>query len=93
MTKLMLMCEGAYIATPPDEPVPTLEVTQDHREVIVVSGEVRCVNSREKLVAPCIVPHNVRYALSSLPLLPLSSPSSSPLSLPLAPPPSVLYMW
>ena len=61
MTKLMLMCEGAYIATPPDEPVPTFEVMPDHREVIVVSGEVRCVSSRKRLVAPCIVPHTIRY--------------------------------
>ena len=61
MTKLMLMCEGAYIATPPDEPAPTFEVTQDHREVILVSGEVRDVGSRERLVAPCVVPNNFRY--------------------------------
>ena len=60
MTKLMLMCEGAYIATPPDEPAPTFEVTPDIREVVVVSGEVRCVGSRERLLAPCLVPHNVR---------------------------------
>lgn len=61
MTKLMLMCEGAYIATPPDEPAPTFEVMPDHREVIVVSGEVCGVSPRERLVAPCIVPHNIRY--------------------------------
>ena len=60
MTKLMLMCEGAYIATPPREPAPTFEVTQDHREVIVVSGEVRGLSSREWLLAPCVVPHSVR---------------------------------
>ena len=61
MTQLMLMCEGAYIVTPPDEPAPTFEVTQDHREVILISGEVRDVGSRERLVAPCVVPHNLRY--------------------------------
>ena len=82
MTKLMLMCEGAYIATPPDEPVPTFEVTQDHREVIVVRGEVRCVNSKERLVAPCVVPHSVRYVQYVSPTLPLPLLSFSPLSLP-----------
>ena len=61
MTKLMLTCEGAYIAPPPEEPAPTFEVTQDHREVVLVSGEVRCLSSRERLVAPCIIPHSVRY--------------------------------
>ena len=61
MTKLMLMCEGAYIATPPHEPIPTFEVTKEHREVIVVSGEVRCVATKERLVAPCVVPHSARY--------------------------------
>ena len=54
------MCEGAYIATPPTEPVPTFEITEEYKEVIVVSGEVRCQDTREKLTAPCVVPRNVK---------------------------------
>ena len=61
MTKLLLMCEGAYIASAPDEPVPSFEITDEHRVVVLLSGVVRCLNTREKLVAPCIIPHNVRY--------------------------------
>lgn len=61
MTKLLLMCEGAYIASAPEEPVPSFEITDEHREVLLVSGVVRCLNTREKLVAPCVIPHNVRY--------------------------------
>jgi sodium/hydrogen exchanger 10/11 len=66
MTKLMLMCEGAYIATPPDEPAPTFEVTQEHHEVILISGEVRDVGSRERLVAPCVVPNNFRHLMMNV---------------------------
>ena len=54
------MCEGAYLATAPEGPVPTFEITEEHKEVVVVTGEVRCLNSREKLIAPCVVPRNVR---------------------------------
>ena len=60
ISKLLLMCEGAYIATPPTEPVPTFEITEEYKEVIVVSGEVRCLDTREKLTAPCVVPRNVK---------------------------------
>ena len=48
--------------SPPEQPVPTFEVSEEHKEVVVISGEVRCLNSREKLTAPCIVPRNVRGA-------------------------------
>ena len=54
------MCEGAYIAMPPTEPVPTFEILEEHKEVVVVSGEVRCLDTREKLTAPCVVPRNVK---------------------------------
>ena len=54
------MCEGAYISTPPLEPVPTFEILEEHKEVIVVSGEVRCLDTRERLMAPCVVPRNVK---------------------------------
>jgi len=50
--------------SPPEQPVPTFEVSEEHKEVVVISGEVRCLNSREKLTAPCIVPRNVRYTAS-----------------------------
>lgn len=64
MSKLLLLCEGAYVVSPPEQPVPTFEVSEEHKEVVVISGEVRCLNSREKLTAPCIVPRNVRCAAS-----------------------------
>ena len=51
--------------SPPEQPVPTFEVSEEHKEVVVISGEVRCLNSREKLTAPCIVPRNVRYTAAS----------------------------
>lgn len=60
MSKLLLMCEGAYMASVPEGPVPTFEITEEHKEVVLVSGEVRCLNTREKLTAPCVVPRNVK---------------------------------
>ena len=60
MSQLQLLCEGAFVATPPPGPVPTFEILEEHKEVILISGEVRCMNSREKLMAPCIIPKVVR---------------------------------
>ena len=57
------MCESSYIVNPPPEAVPTFEVNEDHKEVILITGEARCVNTRETLVAPCAVPKTVRQLL------------------------------
>ena len=54
------MCEAAFVATPPEEPVPTFEISKDHKDVVVISGEVRCLNTRDRLIAPCIVPRSVK---------------------------------
>lgn len=66
MSKLLLLCEGAFVALAPDEPVPTFEIQEEYKEVVLISGEVRCLNSRERLTAPAVVPRNVRSADSCL---------------------------
>ena len=58
MHKLLLMLhETAYIVTVPDPPV--LDILNDWRQIIVISGAVQCMDTHEKLVAPCIVPGKV----------------------------------
>ena len=44
---------------PPSGPAPTFEITDQLEAVIVLSGKARCMSTRERLVAPCLVPKNV----------------------------------
>jgi sodium/hydrogen exchanger 10/11 len=62
-TKISLLCEGSYIIYPPVGPAPTVEITDKHEAVVVLHGKARCLNTREKLVGPCLVPRNVNHIL------------------------------
>ncbi len=64
--KLLLLCEDAYIASHPDEPNPTFANSDKYREVVLVSGEVCCLNTRERLVAPVVVPRKMRCVLTAI---------------------------
>ena len=60
------MCESSYVIYAPEGPVPTFEVTDQHKEVIVISGEVRCVSTRENLISPCVIPKTVKNVLMNV---------------------------
>ena len=63
--KLLLLCEGAYIMTPHNEgtgnmPV-SFEIKAEYKEVVLITGEARCLTSREKFTAPCVIPWTIKY--------------------------------
>ena len=60
------MCESSYVASAPEGPVPTFEVTEHHKAVIVIDGEVRCIGTREHFIAPCVIPKTVKHLLMNI---------------------------
>ncbi len=60
------MCESSYIVTPQSCESSIFDITDDHTEVIVISGGVRSVSTRETLEAPCVVPKRDRQLLMNV---------------------------
>lgn len=65
-SKLSLMCESSYVVYAPEGPVPTFDITDDMREVVVISGEVRCVNTREQFIESSVIPKTVKQVLMNV---------------------------
>lgn len=65
-SKLSLMCESSYVVYAPEGPVPTFDITDDMREVVVISGEVQCVNTRERFVESSVIPKTVKQVLMNV---------------------------
>ena len=57
------MCESSFIVSAHHQSNAAFEVTDQHHEVILVSGEVRCINTREIFMSPCVIPKNVKHIL------------------------------
>ena len=55
---ILMLNENSHIESTPN-PIPVLEVSNEWKHVIVISGTVESVDTREKLHAPCIVPSKV----------------------------------
>ena len=60
------MCESSYVVYAPEGPVPTFDITDDMREVVVISGEVRCVNTRERFIESSVIPKTVKQVLMNV---------------------------
>lgn len=65
-SKLSLMCECSYVEYAPEGPVPTFDITDDMREVVVISGEVRCVSTRERFIESSVIPKTVKQLLMNV---------------------------
>ena len=57
------MCGSSFIVSGHQEFNTPFEVEDQHLEVVLVSGEVRCVNTHEIFIAPCVIPKNIKHIL------------------------------
>lgn len=60
------MCEASYIVKALGGPVPTFEIAADVQEVVVLSGEVRSLATREHFKAPCVIPKTVKRLMMNI---------------------------
>ncbi len=61
VNNLLLMLYEAGHLLPPSTGSACMEIKNDWKQVIVISGAAEAIDSRQQLVAPCIVPSKVRF--------------------------------
>ncbi len=54
-----MLYEAAHIL-PESAIATTIEIENDWKQVIIISGEVESPEIKQKLIAPCIVPSKVK---------------------------------
>ena len=47
-------------------PLLPYEITEDHMHVLLIYGEVRRLSTKERLVAPCLVPRSAKHLLMNV---------------------------
>ena len=62
---LLILYQNAIMIPKPKGPHPHLEILDDWKQVVVVSGEATCTETQQTFTAPCIVPNRVRYFCDS----------------------------
>jgi len=47
-------------------PLLPYEITEDHMHVLLIYGEVRRLSTKERLVAPCLVPRSAKHLMMNV---------------------------